>query len=147
MIDAAGRKRQTRLVREREGPDLASRAHVIIRVAVAQQARRGVVDADVPSGVRGDIATVRAIAHVPELLAVAPASEHERPSQRRVVLAHARHARVVALVQKAKDGVQDTLLQRRAAQACRAAASGTSRDALAIGCGKLGSSDTADFDL
>ena len=45
VIDAAGRKRQTRLVREREGPDLASRAHVIIRVAVAQLARRGVVHA------------------------------------------------------------------------------------------------------
>ena len=45
MIDAARRERQTRLVREREGPDLASRAHVIIRVAVAQLARRGVVNA------------------------------------------------------------------------------------------------------
>ena len=129
VVDAAGRKRQTRLVREREGPDLASRAHVIIRVAVAQLARGCVVDANIAAGVRGDIATVRTIAHVPELLAVAPASEHERPSQRRVILADSRHARVVALIQKAKDGVQDALLQRRAPQTRRAAAPGTCRDA------------------
>ena len=88
--------------------------------------RACVVNLDPGVAVRGDQRSRRIKHDVPDLVISAAARKDERPSQRGVIFADSRNARVVFFVQEIEDVVQDGILMENRAGA--AAPHGTGRD-------------------